>query len=116
MCSELKIATFIFTLKVCTSYVFPHAFSLVGDEAFIVVWLGACVSVHSEHNSYSAAVRLAKRWLASQMLLSDFIEEEAVELIVASLYLSPAPFTPPRYESYFTLLYYTLHRVSKKRQ
>ena len=55
------------------------------------------VSVHSQHPSYSAAVRLAKRWLASQMLLSDFIAEEPLELIIASLYLSPAPFTPPAY-------------------
>jgi len=42
-------------------------------------------------------VRLAKRWLASQMMLLDYIDEEAVELIVASLYLSPSPFTPPQY-------------------
>jgi len=54
--------------------------------------------VHSAHGSYSSTVRLAKRWLASQMMLSDYVAEESVELIVASLYLSPAPFTPPQYE------------------
>jgi len=57
-----------------------------------------CFSVHSVHSSYSSTVRLAKRWLASQMLLCDYIEEEAIELITVSLYLQPAPFTPPQYE------------------
>jgi len=70
----------------------PNASSVSSEH------LSVCVSVHSENSSFSSAVRLAKRWLASQMLLSDYIEEEAVELIVASLYLSPVPFTPPQYD------------------
>jgi len=54
-------------------------------------------SLHLQHNSFGAAVRLAKRWLASQMLLRHYITEEAVELLVASLYISPEPFTSPRW-------------------
>jgi len=94
------LATCEFTVKYAL-FLFIFLVSKVDIEASIVIWLVVYDSVHSEHNSYSGTVRLAKRWLASQMLLSDFIEEETVELIVASLYLSPAPFTPPRYDSHF---------------
>ena len=48
-------------------------------------------SIHQQYPSYSSAVRLAKRWISAQMLLS-FLQEEAVELIVAHLYLHPAPY------------------------
>ncbi|PIK61546.1 hypothetical protein BSL78_01559 [Apostichopus japonicus] len=51
--------------------------------------------VYQEHKSFGLTARLAKRWVASQ-LLSDHFPDEAVELLVASLYLHPAPFTPPR--------------------
>lgn len=53
--------------------------------------------LHLQHNSFGATTRLAKRWLASQMLLRHYIAEEAVELLVASLYVTPEPFTLPRY-------------------
>jgi U3 small nucleolar RNA-associated protein 22 len=48
-----------------------------------------------QHNSFGAAVRLSKRWLASQMLLNDYVAEEAVELLVAALYIAPEPFPTP---------------------
>ncbi|XP_064627089.1 nucleolar protein 6-like [Lineus longissimus] len=51
-------------------------------------------SVQQKHNTFSGAVRLAKRWIAAQML-SGFLRDEAVELVVASLYIKPAPFTVP---------------------
>ena len=38
--------------------------------------------------------RLAKRWIASHMF-SDVIREEAVELLVAYVFLKPAPFATP---------------------
>lgn len=43
---------------------------------------------------FGVVCRLAKRWLASQFLL-EYIREEAADLLVASLFLHPAPFTPP---------------------
>lgn len=43
---------------------------------------------------FSAVCRLAKRWLAAQFFSGDIIEE-AADLLVASLFLQPAPFTPP---------------------
>ncbi|CAC9480832.1 conserved hypothetical protein [Leishmania infantum JPCM5] len=45
------------------------------------------------HHSYSHAVRLAKRWM-SAMYLYEFVQPEAVELLVAHAYLQPAPHTP----------------------
>ncbi|CBZ25602.1 conserved hypothetical protein [Leishmania mexicana MHOM/GT/2001/U1103] len=45
------------------------------------------------HHSYSHAVRLAKRWM-SAMYLYEFVQPEAVELLVAYAYLQPAPHTP----------------------
>ena len=47
------------------------------------------------HASFSSTVRLAKRWMAAQ-LLSEYVCDEAVEIITAYLYLHPAPYTPPR--------------------
>ncbi|CAM38076.1 conserved hypothetical protein [Leishmania braziliensis MHOM/BR/75/M2904] len=45
------------------------------------------------HHSYSHAVRLAKRWMGA-MYLYEFVQPEAVELLVAHAYLQPAPHTP----------------------
>lgn len=47
------------------------------------------------HHSYSHAVRLAKRWM-SAMYLYEFVQPEAVELLVANAYLQPVntPKTP----------------------
>eukprot|EP00551_Chaetoceros_affinis_P004333 CAMPEP_0203667368 /NCGR_PEP_ID=MMETSP0090-20130426/4209_1 /ASSEMBLY_ACC=CAM_ASM_001088 /TAXON_ID=426623 /ORGANISM="Chaetoceros affinis, Strain CCMP159" /LENGTH=1488 /DNA_ID=CAMNT_0050531501 /DNA_START=87 /DNA_END=4553 /DNA_ORIENTATION=+ len=50
--------------------------------------------VHTKHPSSPQVVRLIKRWLAAHML-SGLIPGEAVELLVASVYIDPAPlFTP----------------------
>ncbi|KAL4228055.1 Nucleolar protein 6 [Mactra antiquata] len=48
-----------------------------------------------QHPSFSTTTRLAKRWLSSNML-DDFIEPVVIDLLVASLYLSSAPYQPPR--------------------
>lgn len=48
-------------------------------------------ALNRSHSSYSCVVRLAKRWIASQ-LLADYFTDLTVELIVASLYISPAPY------------------------
>nr|XP_030113545.1 nucleolar protein 6 isoform X1 [Taeniopygia guttata] len=46
------------------------------------------------HPVFGSTSRLAKRWISAQ-LLSDSISEECVDLLVAFLFLHPAPFTPP---------------------
>uniref|UniRef100_A0A8C2G3N5 Nucleolar protein 6 n=1 Tax=Cyprinus carpio TaxID=7962 RepID=A0A8C2G3N5_CYPCA len=50
--------------------------------------------LQQQYGCFGVVCRLAKRWLASQFLLED-IREEAADLLVASLFLHPAPFTPP---------------------
>ncbi|TRY85695.1 hypothetical protein DNTS_013423 [Danionella cerebrum] len=50
--------------------------------------------LQQQHGCFGIVCRLAKRWLASQFLLEE-IREEAADLLVASLFLHPSPFTPP---------------------
>eukprot|EP01100_Stratorugosa_tubuloviscum_P011015 TRINITY_DN4834_c1_g1_i2.p1 TRINITY_DN4834_c1_g1~~TRINITY_DN4834_c1_g1_i2.p1 ORF type:complete len:653 (-),score=228.81 TRINITY_DN4834_c1_g1_i2:87-1982(-) len=54
----------------------------------------AIQQISSEFEMYSSTVRLAKRWLSCQML-SNFLSEEAIELIVAYLFVASAPMSPP---------------------
>lgn len=44
--------------------------------------------------SFGGAVRLTKRWLASQMLSSNAVPEELIELVCAAAYLSPEEGAP----------------------
>ncbi|KAF6725217.1 Nucleolar protein 6 [Oryzias melastigma] len=50
--------------------------------------------LQQEYSCFGAVCRLAKRWLAAQ-LFADDITEDTADLLVASLFLQPAPFTPP---------------------
>ncbi|XP_064608729.1 nucleolar protein 6-like [Liolophura sinensis] len=50
--------------------------------------------IQQRYNTFSVVVRLAKRWLSAH-LMSDYLSEEALELIVAHLYITPAPFSAP---------------------
>uniref|UniRef100_A0A663FFP6 Nucleolar protein 6 n=1 Tax=Aquila chrysaetos chrysaetos TaxID=223781 RepID=A0A663FFP6_AQUCH len=50
--------------------------------------------LQQQHPVFGSTCRLAKRWVCAQ-LLSDNISEECVDLLVAFLFLHPAPFTPP---------------------
>lgn len=50
--------------------------------------------IKQQFRGFSGTVRLCKRWISSQLLF-DHVTEECVELLVASLFLNPAPFTPP---------------------
>ncbi|KAG7161793.1 nucleolar protein 6-like [Homarus americanus] len=54
----------------------------------------ALASIQADHPSFSGGVRLCKRWVGSQLLLPH-LPHIAVELLVAYLYLSPAPYMPP---------------------
>uniref|UniRef100_A0A8C3UNR9 Nucleolar protein 6 n=1 Tax=Catharus ustulatus TaxID=91951 RepID=A0A8C3UNR9_CATUS len=50
--------------------------------------------LQQQHPVFGSTSRLAKRWISAQ-LLSDSISEECVDLLVAFLFLHPAPFIPP---------------------
>ncbi|KAE8292307.1 Nucleolar protein 6 [Larimichthys crocea] len=50
--------------------------------------------LQQQHQCFGAVCRLAKRWLGAQ-LFSEDITEDTADLLVASLFLQPAPFTPP---------------------
>ncbi|NXO29479.1 NOL6 protein, partial [Cisticola juncidis] len=50
--------------------------------------------LQQQHPVFGSTSRLAKRWISAQ-LLSDSISEECVDLLVAFLFLHPAPFTSP---------------------
>ncbi|XP_017283451.1 nucleolar protein 6 isoform X2 [Kryptolebias marmoratus] len=50
--------------------------------------------LQQQHPCFGAVCRLAKRWLAAQ-LFSEDIAEDTADLLVASLFLQPAPFTSP---------------------
>lgn len=50
--------------------------------------------LQQQHQCFGAVCRLAKRWLAAQ-LFSDDVTEDTADLLVASLFLQPAPFTVP---------------------
>ncbi|GAB0202884.1 nucleolar protein 6 [Grus japonensis] len=50
--------------------------------------------LQQQHPVFSSTCRLAKRWVSAQ-LLSNNISEECVDLLVAFLFVHPAPFTPP---------------------
>ncbi|XP_071382591.1 nucleolar protein 6 [Centroberyx affinis] len=50
--------------------------------------------LQQQHPCFGAVCRLAKRWLGAQ-LFSEDIPEDTADLLVASLFLQPAPFTPP---------------------
>ncbi|XP_070396608.1 nucleolar protein 6 isoform X1 [Dermacentor albipictus] len=50
--------------------------------------------LQQQHSTFSAACRLAKRWVASH-LLSNHVSDECVELLAAAAYVSPAPYVVP---------------------
>ena len=51
-------------------------------------------TIATQNQAFSTTVRLAKRWLHSH-LFSSLVTEEAVELLVAHLFLSPRPYDAP---------------------
>ena len=91
-------SSFLFPLT--TQFVLPRGVIDLSEASGVAFdrhyFLGG--SIHQTYSSYSGAVRLAKRWLSSQMLLQDYFREEAVELVVAHLYLCAAPYLPPGWE------------------
>ena len=52
-------------------------------------------SLNGVYVAYAETARLAKRWIAAQMM-SPYVVDETVELLVAHVFLSPAPLEAPR--------------------
>ena len=73
----------------CFILLHSHSFNKRNDNPAYFV-----LSIQQEHPLFSASVRLCKRWLASQMLW-NLITDEALELIVAHLFIAPHPYSPP---------------------
>uniref|UniRef100_A0A7M4FBZ1 Nucleolar protein 6 n=1 Tax=Crocodylus porosus TaxID=8502 RepID=A0A7M4FBZ1_CROPO len=64
-------------------------------ETLHLPYLTSCLhGLQQQHPAFSGTCRLAKRWISAQML-SDGLAEECVDLLVAFLFLHPAPFTSP---------------------
>ena len=72
----------------------PASLLLQRDQEITPRLSTALRALQAEQPSYSAAVRLAKRWIASHMLL-EYLEEEAVEMIVASLFIDSTMYGVP---------------------
>lgn len=51
--------------------------------------------LHQLQPAFGPATCIAKRWVASHMIRWSHFPEEAVELLMASVFLNPAPFSPP---------------------
>ncbi|XP_017876904.1 nucleolar protein 6 [Ceratina calcarata] len=52
--------------------------------------------LHTQQPSFGATCCLTKRWLSAQLLDDSHIPDIVVELLVASMYLTPAPYRPPQ--------------------
>ncbi|XP_011646423.1 nucleolar protein 6 [Pogonomyrmex barbatus] len=50
--------------------------------------------LHSQQPSFGLACCLAKRWLSAQLLDDTHMPEIVIELVMASIYLSPEPYKP----------------------
>lgn len=58
--------------------------------------LNTCLNnLNLRNSSFNLTCRITKRWLASQLLLIHF-DEIIIDLLVASIFVSPEPFTTPR--------------------
>ncbi|XP_039128764.1 nucleolar protein 6 isoform X2 [Dioscorea cayenensis subsp. rotundata] len=69
--------------------------SLIDKELFLRSQHSSMINgLHGRYPTYGPVVRLAKRWVSSH-LFSSFLTEEAIELVVAYLFLNPFPFLAP---------------------
>ncbi|KRZ72179.1 Nucleolar protein 6 [Trichinella papuae] len=115
LCQPIEKAILIFT----NGYVFRLHVSFKSEEFFLknlaeekknhpaeleaesmIRWKQALFNqfevLRLQFESFSTTVRLAKRWVANKMLSGHF-SDEAVELIIASLFLTPQPFAESRH-------------------
>lgn len=69
---------------------------LTADKRLLLhnIHAGKINGLRGRYPIYGPVVRLAKRWVSAH-LFSTLLAEEAIELLVAHLFLSPLPFDPP---------------------
>ncbi|KHJ46027.1 nrap protein [Trichuris suis] len=94
-------------------YVFRLLIRCIGEESIhealpeggeLAVDLNKSRASHVRHmtslcnhfEALASTIRTAKQWISCRML-SDYLRDEAVELIVLSLFLDPFPYTSPRH-------------------
>ena len=67
--------------------------------------------LQTQFSAYGPGTRLCKRWVSAH-LLTNHIPEEVIELLVAFLFLHPAPFTVPGLDPVYNIInYYNYHRT-----
>ncbi|XP_001365176.3 nucleolar protein 6 isoform X1 [Monodelphis domestica] len=72
----------------------PASLLLDRDTRQLPQLTSALHGLQQQHSAFSGVARLAKRWVRAQ-LLSDGLTDECLDLLAASLFLHPFPFTPP---------------------
>lgn len=80
-------------LPILTSSLNGYAIRDSGIDGMFI-YLFVC-RLQQQFPSFGGGARLCKRWVSSH-LLSNHVSDEAVELMVASLFTSPAPYVTPR--------------------
>ncbi|GAQ85560.1 U3 small nucleolar RNA-associated protein 22 [Klebsormidium nitens] len=73
----------------------PAAVSLESDLLLRSTHANLLQAVQGQHPAFGATVRLAKRWVSNHKF-SAALRDEAVELLVASLFVHPGPYVAPR--------------------
>ncbi|KAG6557753.1 hypothetical protein Mapa_000520 [Marchantia paleacea] len=81
-------------VKIGSAVLNSQPISLKGDRLLRSMHASILLGLHGLYPAFSPTVRLAKRWLASH-LFSGVLADEAVELLVAHLFVNPSPYVPP---------------------
>ncbi|XP_048219541.1 nucleolar protein 6 [Perognathus longimembris pacificus] len=72
----------------------PASLHLERDTRLLPLLTSALHGLQQQHPAFSSVARLAKRWVRAQ-LLGEELTDESLDLVAASLFLHPEPFTPP---------------------
>uniref|UniRef100_A0A5F9DU11 Nucleolar protein 6 n=1 Tax=Oryctolagus cuniculus TaxID=9986 RepID=A0A5F9DU11_RABIT len=72
----------------------PASLRLERDTRQLPLLSSALHGLQQQHPAFSGVARLAKRWVRAQLLGEEFTDE-SLDLVAASLFLHPEPFTPP---------------------
>ncbi|XP_021078123.1 nucleolar protein 6 [Mus pahari] len=72
----------------------PASLRLERDTRLLPLLTSALHGLQQQYPAYSGVARLAKRWVRAQLLGEGFTDE-SLDLLAASLFLHPEPFTPP---------------------
>uniref|UniRef100_A0A096MKG2 Nucleolar protein 6 n=1 Tax=Rattus norvegicus TaxID=10116 RepID=A0A096MKG2_RAT len=72
----------------------PASLRLERDTRLLPLLTSALHGLQQQYPAFSGVARLAKRWVRAQLLGEGFTDE-SLDLVAASLFLHPEPFTPP---------------------